>query len=38
MIPALLVEPVTPQALAERSRFESAKWAKANPDARIEAQ
>lgn len=38
MIPALLVELVTPQALAERSRFESAKWAKANPDARIEAR
>lgn len=32
------VEPGTPQALADRSRTESAKWAKAIQDARIETQ
>jgi tripartite-type tricarboxylate transporter receptor subunit TctC len=32
------VEPGTPEALAQRSRAETAKWAKAIQDAKIEAQ
>jgi tripartite-type tricarboxylate transporter receptor subunit TctC len=32
------VEPGTPEALAQRSRLETAKWAKAIRDAKIEPQ
>ena len=33
-----LVEPGTPEALAQRSKLETAKWAKAIRDAKIEPQ
>jgi tripartite-type tricarboxylate transporter receptor subunit TctC len=33
-----VVEPGTPEALAQRSRTETAKWAKAIKDAKIEPQ